>query len=283
MNHIIICYNIPRRRRENLKKLILKALLTFTVLSMTLSPVFALDEVAPTNGNEITQKQIANISENDLITLPPNCILEVHTFSSDIQIYYAGFSSHFIESINLMIATQHLLPVIMENPIVALSPLQACSYKMFYESSILSYASLRTRENKEIVKAVLTMFIQGATEIYKLQNNWYLSSQSRKYEIYQEFLKLVMKHYTIHHGTSFYADELGLSLPHFCSTIKKAAGNTPLEVIASVILMEAKSRLKSTDEPVKNIALSLGFNNISFFNKFFKQHTGITPQEYRGR
>ena len=283
MNHIIICYNIPRRRRENLKKLILKALLTFTVLSMTLSPVFALDEVAPTNGNEITQKQIANISENDLITLPPNCILEVHTFSSDIQIYYAGFSSHFIESINLMKATQHLLPVIMENPIVALSPLQACSYKMFYESSILSYASLRTRENKEIVKAVLTMFIQGATEIYKLQNNWYLSSQSRKYEIYQEFLKLVMKHYTIHHGTSFYADELGLSLPHFCSTIKKAAGNTPLEVIASVILMEAKSRLKSTDEPVKNIALSLGFNNISFFNKFFKQHTGITPQEYRGR
>jgi len=34
---------------------------------MTLSPVFALDEVAPTNGNEITQKQLANISENDLI------------------------------------------------------------------------------------------------------------------------------------------------------------------------------------------------------------------------
>ena len=44
-----------------------KLILTFTVLSMTLSPVFALDEVAPTNGNEITQKQIANISENDLI------------------------------------------------------------------------------------------------------------------------------------------------------------------------------------------------------------------------
>lgn len=48
----------------------------------------------------------------------------------------------------------------------------------------------------------------------------------------------------------------------------KAAGNTLLEVIASVILMDAKSRLKSSNEPVKNIALSLGFNNISFFNKF---------------
>ena len=166
--------------------------------------------------------------------------------------------------------------------IIRLSPLQACSYKMFYESSILSYASPKTLANKEIVKAVLTMFLQGATEIYKMQNNLYLSSQSRKYEIYQEFLQLVMKYYTIHHGTSFYAEHLGLSLPHFCSTIKKVAGNTPLEVIASIILMDAKSRLKSTNEPVKNIALSLGFNNISFFNKFFKQHTGVTPQEYRG-
>ena len=80
----------------------------------------------------------------------------------------------------------------------------------------------------------------------------------------------------------FYAEHLGLKLAAFLFNNKKVAGNTPLEVIASIILMDAKSRLKSTNEPVKNIALSLGFNNISFFNKFFKQHTGVTPQEYRG-
>ena len=87
-----------------------------------------------------------------------------------------------------------------------------------------------------------------------------------------------MKHYTVHHGVSFYAELLGISLPHFCSTIKKVTGDTPLKIIASVILMDAKSQLKSTNEPVKNIALSLGFSNISFFNKFFKQHTGTTPR-----
>ena len=139
------------------------------------------------NGN------LHHIGENDLITLLPGYFMEILDFSPDIHIYYAGFSAGFIEGINLMKSTEHLLPVIMENPIITLSPLQACSYKMFYESSILSYASPRTQANKEIVKAVLTMFVQGATEIYKMQNNLYLSSQSRKYEIYQEFLKLVMK------------------------------------------------------------------------------------------
>lgn len=232
--------------------------------------------------NAIINATEYQVKANDLLTLPPNSIVELQNFSSDINFYYAGFSSEFVENINLVKSTQNLLPVIMENPVITLSSPQAYSYKMFYKSSIFSYASTRTKANKEIVKAVFTMFIQGATEIYKMHNDWNLYSHTRKYEIYQEYLQLVMKYYTVHHGASFYADQLGLSLPHFCSTIKKVSGNTPLEVIASFILMDAKSQLKSTYEPVKNIALSLGFNNISFFNKFFKQHTGLTPQEYRG-
>jgi AraC family transcriptional activator of pobA len=45
--------------------------------------------------------------------------------------------------------------------------------------------------------------------------------------------------------------------------------------------MDAKAQLRSTDLTVKEIAFSLGFNNLSFFNKYFRQHTGMTPQEYR--
>ena len=49
----------------------------------------------------------------------------------------------------------------------------------------------------------------------------------------------------------------------------------------SIITMDAKAQLRSTDLTVKEIAFSLGFNNLSFFNKYFRQHTGMTPQEYR--
>ncbi len=63
--------------------------------------------------------------KNDLITLLPGYFMEILDFSPDIHIYYAGFSAGFIEGINLMKSTEHLLPVIMENPIITLSPLQA--------------------------------------------------------------------------------------------------------------------------------------------------------------
>lgn len=45
--------------------------------------------------------------------------------------------------------------------------------------------------------------------------------------------------------------------------------------------MNAKAQLKSTRLPVKEIAFSLGFNNLSFFNKYFRKHVKMTPQEYR--
>ena len=47
--------------------------------------------------------------------------------------------------------------------------------------------------------------------------------------------------------------------------------------------MEAKSRLKSSTDTVQQIAISLNFPNQSFFTKYFKRNTGMTPSEYAGR
>ena len=43
----------------------------------------------------------------------------------------------------------------------------------------------------------------------------------------------------------------------------------------------AELLLVTTDEPVKNIAVKIGFNDCSYFNKTFKRFAAITPQQYR--
>ena len=135
--------------------------------------------------------------------------------------------------------------------------------------------------NKNLVIAYLTIFMQGTAELYKNHSQWTNGIRTRTNEIYRKFIQLVVEHYTTEHSVSFYAAQLNLSLPHFCTTIKKAIGLTPLDIISSIITMDAKAQLRSTDLTVKEIAFSLGFNNLSFFNKYFRQHTGMTPQEYR--
>ena len=94
-------------------------------------------------------------------------------------------------------------------------------------------------------------------------------------------LLLHLMNYTEEHEVSFYAKKCGVTPAHFSGAIRKASGHSPLAIITGIIIMNAKAQLKSTRLPVKEIAFSLGFNNLSFFNKYFRKHVEMTPQEYR--
>ena len=92
---------------------------------------------------------------------------------------------------------------------------------------------------------------------------------------------MVLRYYTKEHNVSFYAEKLGLTFSYFSTSIKKAIGETPQEILTQTIIIDAKTQLKGTNQEIKNIAMDLGFNNLSFFNKFFRRNVGMTPQEYR--
>ena len=103
----------------------------------------------------------------------------------------------------------------------------------------------------------------------------------RKTEIYQDYCQLVLQHYQEWHHVSQYADAMRLTLPHLCSTIKSVGDRTAGDIIIEAIITDAKSQLKITNLQIKEIALSLGFDNVAFFNRFFKSHVGVTPKAYR--
>ena len=223
------------------------------------------------------------IRKYDFVTLVPNNFIQFHEISDDACFHVAGFSAEFMKNINFIKSTMSFLPIITEHPVMPLeepvAELFVDGYRLLIRAQSLS--APYTPVNKNLIVAYLTIFMQGTAELYKNHSQWTNGVRTRTHEIYRKFIQLVVEHYTTEHSVSFYAAQLNLSLPHFCTTIKKAIGLTPLEIISSIITMDAKAQLRSTDLTVKEIAFSLGFNNLSFFNKYFRQHTGMTPQAYR--
>ena len=223
------------------------------------------------------------IKKYDFLTLVPGNFIQFHEASDDARFYYAGFSAEFMTNINFIKSSMSFMPIITEHPVMpldkAVAELYIDGYRLLIRAQALKppYSTV----NKNLIVAYLTVFMQGTAELYKNHSPWTNGVHTRTNEIYRKFIQLVVEHYTTQHTVSFYAAQMNLSLPHFCTTIKKAIGLTPLEIISSIITMDAKAQLRSTDLTVKEIAFSLGFNNMSFFNKYFRQHTGMTPQEYR--
>ena len=218
--------------------------------------------------------------ENDLIYLAPNSFFLVHEFSEDAQLSYIIFSSSFLEK-NAYSLRRPRLMATEACQIVNATAEQAKivnSFSQLIEDAVNCTPSMLNTERMVHIYNLVHLLFQD----YFVANSDNTSkSIDRKTEIYHEYSELVMKHYHEWHHVSDYAEALRITVPHLCSTIKQASHRTAGDLIAEAILTDAKAQLKLSATPIKEIAISLGFENVAFFNRFFKTHEGVTPRHYR--
>ena len=62
---------------------------------------------------------------------------------------------------------------------------------------------------------------------------------------------------------------------------RTSTGKSASQWIDDYVVLEAKTLLKSTNLTILQISEELHFANQSFFGKYFKQHTGLSPMRYR--
>jgi AraC-like DNA-binding protein len=218
--------------------------------------------------------------ENDLIYLAPNSFFLVHEFSEDAQLSYIIFSSSFLEKNAYSIRRPRLVAV-DACQIVNVTSEQAKiinDFSQLIEESVNCSPSMLNSERMVHIYNLVHLVFQD----YFVANSDATSKvMDRKTEIYHEYSELVMKHYHEWHHVSDYAEALHITVPHLCSTIKQASQRTAGDLIVEAILTDAKAQLKLSVTPIKEIAISLGFENVAFFNRFFKTHVGVTPKNYR--
>lgn len=78
-----------------------------------------------------------------------------------------------------------------------------------------------------------------------------------------------------------YASLLNISAGHLSEVVKTQSGKPAIKHIHERLVMESRRLLFHTNNSLKEIAFDLGFADASYFNRFFKRETGITPAEYR--
>lgn len=114
--------------------------------------------------------------------------------------------------------------------------------------------------------------------LYQLSAGNRCSNEER---LMQKFLAEVKTNYRKERKAGFYADRLHISSGHLFTVIKRVSGKSPGEWIDDYVTEEARALLKSTNLTVQQIGQHLGFPSQSFFGKFFKRVTGVSPKAYR--
>lgn len=221
-----------------------------------------------------------NFKENDLIYLAPNSFFRVHEFSEDARVQYIVFSSSFLER-NAYSIRRPRLTMTEACQSVHVDEEQAkiiMTFSQLVEDAVNCTPSMLNAERMAHVYNLIYVIFQ---DYFVANLGAKMQQMDRKTEIYHEYSELVMKHYQEWHHVSDYAEAMRITVPHLCSTIKQASQRTAGDLIVEAILTDAKAQLKLSMTPIKEIANSLGFENVAFFNRFFKTHEGVTPKVYR--
>lgn len=104
------------------------------------------------------------------------------------------------------------------------------------------------------------------------------ASLNRNAAYFNTFLEELSKHYLQERSVGFYAEQLHLTPKYLTTLLRSTTGRTASEWIDEYVILEAKNLLKYSTMNIQEIAYYLNFPNQSFFGRYFKQHTGMTPR-----
>lgn len=132
-----------------------------------------------------------------------------------------------------------------------------------------------------LVRMFLNIILIEAERIYNRQATMTPFVLSRKEQLVAHFQLLVTQHAIEFKQVGYYADLLNVH-PHYLNDLVKEVSDQPASYfIHKYLIEEAKSRLIQTNATVVQIALDLNFTEESYFGRFFKNKTGLTPLQYR--
>ncbi|WP_080054980.1 helix-turn-helix domain-containing protein [Spirosoma aerolatum] len=149
-------------------------------------------------------------------------------------------------------------------------------------SNLLTYAydeyEQRRPNRSEVFLSYLHIVLETANRLY---NQQWVGQEAHLYDRIRAYEELIEYQFLTVREVSAYADQMHLTpnyLNHIC---KKVVGKTASQLIHERIVIEIQRLLTHTTQSIKEIGFQLGFDDPSYFVRFFKKHTGQTPAEFR--
>jgi AraC family transcriptional activator of pobA len=130
----------------------------------------------------------------------------------------------------------------------------------------------------DVFLSYLHILLESASRLYDQQLTGVNSHYFSRIRAFEDLLE---KQYIHVRSVTAYADQLGVSPNHLNHICKTVLGKTASQLLHERLLIEAQRLLTHTGQSVKEIGFLLGFEDPSYFVRFFKKYTGGTPNEFR--
>lgn len=210
-----------------------------------------------------------------LVFIGPGTIISPVRFSPDFELYGFGIPADF--------PLPAALPQTMNGQLrdfqVQASPEDITTVRHILDT--LWHVVHQTDYSLPVVSSLVYAQMQHYDTLYRQYQAQQQNCQTRDQTIFDRFIQLVNQHATREHQIAFYASKMCLTERYLGTVIRQASGVTAKEWIDRALVARIKVELRHTQKSVAQISEEMNFPNPSFFNKYFKRLTGVTPTQFK--
>lgn len=205
---------------------------------------------------------------------------QVHAFQDDLN--YQGYLVVFTEEFVLKYFSRSSIEFLshLYNYHLSLPLVEKSSYnESFLFDSLAALKSENQYAQMDILAKLLELYLLRLDQ--QTQGAFTRIIKNEFHQIFTNFKNLVEKNYTETRNVKDYADWLHISPKHLNHVVREVTLNTAKTFIDQYVILEIKRSILSTDNSLKDVAFSTGFEEVTNFTKFFKKHTGLSPKEFK--
>lgn len=133
----------------------------------------------------------------------------------------------------------------------------------------------------DVLRSLLKLFLIRVHRDGRQEGELRLDDLKPSHRLFVMFRRVLEKEFTHMHSVQDYADALNVAVRTLNKCVNECSGRSPLTFINDRIMLEAKRQVRYTNLMIKEIAYNLGYDDPSYFVKFFKRQTGYLPSEFR--
>lgn len=227
---------------------------------------------------ELKEGYVAFILPNHLHLVT---VLLGDTFDFYAVVFHPDLLSSFIQDV---IQQQYFDSVLQEN-ILFPTVLSAQEAKEFGIADVLSDIYALFAKKEPCFELLIKARLYVVWSLYYLHGTSSASVSERTSDYRIALVKSIIDYIHTHYESQITLDILAayfhLSREHLCRLFKKMTRMSPIEYLNFYRISTSTRLLRETDHEISDIALEIGFNNISYFNRTFKRYMHVTPGEYR--
>lgn len=138
----------------------------------------------------------------------------------------------------------------------------------------------RVKIFKNNIQSFLLDVYDKTRTLFKIEKS---EEVGRREELFIKFIHLIHKYCPQQREVGFYAEKLCITSRYLSSITQNVADKSAKYIIDKHAIQRIKIMLKYSNMSIQDISYELNFPDQSFFSRYFKKHTGMSPLEYRAK